>query len=536
MTLTGYDPETYDTTGAAGWWEASASKSFTHIKLTRWDFSDPLDVANRDPNPDLAASWDVSPDGLTVTFHLRQGVKWANVPPVNGREVVADDVVFSYKRHTAPEGANRDLLGPIESIDAPDDYTVVFTFSEPYGAFLNFTSFSSFVIEAPEVLEEFGSFESPESVIGAGPWMLVSHEFGVRQLFERNPNYYRGSNGITGENLPYIDKVEVLLNVFEDPAKIALYRGGELDVGAAYYYWGYWTGSAEISAALEGRPDLIEDTRIFAEALGPVHRVQAKVDRPPFDNQTLRQAVSLVLDRSKTLWYGGDIGSIETRELVSTHPWFVPLEELGEGAIYYPVDAEGIPTKNFELANQLMDQYRAEVGLAAGEGITVPIYIHRLESIFENVALVWKDDLEEIGIDLDIRVLEYGEFQDKITANADYEGIAFGWAGAAETDPGTWFYTSLVPGAPDNIGGIDDPEVTSLVLAQRVETDQVAREAIIRELQTILAVRQYQWMVPNWLTWETYPSYLINVGPHKKAEQGNSFLEAWFTADAPARD
>ncbi|MFQ5876017.1 MAG: ABC transporter substrate-binding protein, partial [Dehalococcoidia bacterium] len=338
LTLTAYDPENYDTTGP-GWWEASASKSFTHIKLTRWDFSDPQDVSGRDPNPDLAESWEVSPDGLTVTFHLRRGVKWANRPPVNGREVVADDVVFSYKRYIAPDAANRDLLGPVESIDAPDNYTVVFTFSEPYGAFLNFTSHSAFPIEAPEVLEEFGSFETPESVIGAGPWMLVSHEFGVRQLFERNPDYYRGPNGITGENLPYIDKVEVLLNVFEDPAKIALYRGGELDVGAAYYYWGYWTGSAEISAALEDRPDLIQDTRIFA--VGPVHRVQAKVDRPPFDNQTLRQAVSLVLDRSKKLWYGGDIGSIETRELVSTHAWFVPLEDLGEGAIYYPVDAEG---------------------------------------------------------------------------------------------------------------------------------------------------------------------------------------------------
>lgn len=534
--MTGYDPPAHDTAGP-GWWEASSVKSFTHIKLTRWDFSDTTGLdQSKDPYPDLAESWETSDDGLVVTFHLRQGINWANIPPVNGREVVADDVVFSYKHYLAPEATQKDLLGPVVSVEAPDDYTVVFTFSAPYPPFINYTGHSAFPIEAPEVLEEYGNFDSAESVIGAGPWMLTEYEFEVQEVFERNPDYYRGSNGITGEHLPYIDNVVVLLNVFEDPAKIALYRSGDLNVGAAYYYWGYWTGSAEISAALEDRPDLIEDTRVFSEAVGPNHVLVPKIDRPPLDNQTLRQAISTVVDRSELLWYAAVGGMTETRELVSTHPWFVPVAELGEGAKFYPVDADGNPTKDFELGKELVDQYRDEVGLAPDEPIQIPISIHRQEAIFEDVAVVLQADLAQIGIDLEIKVLEFGEYQDTIWDERDFEGIAFGWTACCEIDPGEWFDLYMRPESYGNVGGIDDPEITELVLNQGKETDPEVRAEMIRELQRILAVRQYQWMVPNWNTWETYPDYLKDVGPHKLAEQGNSFLEAWFTEDAPARE
>jgi peptide/nickel transport system substrate-binding protein len=533
--MTAYDPPAHDTTGP-GWWEASAVKSFTHIKLTKWDFSDTTGLdQSKTPTPDLAESWEVSDDGLVVTFHLRQGVKWANIPPVNGREVVADDVVFSYTYFTRPEAEWRSLLGPIVSIEAPDDYTVVFTFSAPYGAFLSYTGHSAFPIEAPEVLEEYGNFDSADSVIGAGPWMLTEYEFEVQEVFERNPDYYRGANGITGEFLPYIDSIVALLNVFEDPAKIALYRSGDLNVGAAYYYWGYWTGSAEISEALKDRPDLIEDTRIFSEAVGPNHALVPKIDQPPLDNQTLRQAISTVVNRSDRLWYAGDIGMIETRELVSTHEWFVPLEELGEGAKFYPVDADGNPTLDVELGLELVAQYREEVGLGPDDPIEISIWFHRLEAIFEDVAVVMKADLAKIGIDLQLEFMEFGEFQDTIWDEGNYTGIAFGWTACCEVDPGEWFSMYMLPGASGNDGGIDDPEVTELVLAQEVETDSEIRAEMIRELQRILAVRQYQWMVPNWTTWETYPDYLKDVGPHKLADQGNSFLEAWFTEDAPAR-
>ncbi len=537
LTMLGYDPDSYDTT-AASYWEGGISKSFTHIKLTSYAFGgeDPLNSLDRTPHPDLAESWDISPDGLTVTFFLRQGVKWQNIPPVNGREVVASDVVFSYNRYIDPSNPNADILGSIVSVEAPDDYTVVFTFSDPAPAFLSNTAATWFPIEAPEVLDEFGSFETWESVIGAGPWMAVEYVVGARQVFERNPDYYRGPNGITGENLPYIDRVEVLLNVFEPAPALALYKDGILDVGPGYYYWGYWSAYPDTLAALEGADVILTgDFREFAESATAVHRLQPKVDQFPFNNQKIRQAVSLIINRSFGVWYEG--AAIESRELSSAHAWFVPLDELGEGAIYYPVDADGNPTQNFELARQLLQEGLIEEGHDPTEQISVPIWIHRQEVIFEENASLFKADFAKIGIDLDIRVLEYTDYQDRIWAQGDYDGIAFGWAfGEYAADPSQYFVAHYVPGSYDNIAGINDPEVTALAEAAVIEIDPVVRQGIVEELQRILAVRQYEWQVPNWATQNLYPGWLKNVGPQKAAEAGNSFLEAWFTEDAPARD
>ena len=84
--------------------------------------------------------------------------------------------------------------------------------------------------------------------------------------------------------------------------------------------------------------------------------------------------------------------------------------------------------------------------------------------------------------------------------------------------------------------GVDDPELTEMVLAQRSEQDPLAREQLVRDIQKYLAVKQYEWIIPNYLTNNAYPPWLKNVGPQKSVVgQGRSFLQAWLTADAPGR-
>lgn len=534
LTLTGYDPEGHDTTGV-GAWEAGIVKSFTHIKLTRWDFSDPEgNPLDREPTPDLAESWETSDDGLTITFHLREGVKWVNIPPVNGREVIASDVVFSYNRYKDPANVNVELVGPLETVEALDDYTVVFTFTTPPLTFLTNTAQSYQPIEAPEVLEEFGGFDSWDSVIGAGPWIAVEYEPGVKQRFERNPDYYRGANGITEENLPYIDNVEVLF-IEEDPAKLAMYRDGKISVGPAYYYWGYWSGDPEIVAALEDRPDLTADFREFAEATTAVHKLVAKVDAPPFNNQKVRQAVSMILDRSPEFWVSQYGGLIESRELSSAHAWYIPESELGDAAKYFPEDADGVPFKDFEGANALMAEAREEMGLAPDERISTEIWVHQLETVFEDWAAVFVADMAQIGFDVEIKVLEWSEFVTVIWDEKDFDGIAFGWTTEEWGDVSEYFTAHYLPGAFGNTGGIDDPEMVAIAEAAVLELDADKRQEMVNELQLLAAERVWEWMLPNWATFNLYPDYLQNVGPQKAADAGNSFLEAWLTEDAPSR-
>lgn len=536
----GFDPPTFDTTRTTSFAPAEIL-SFTHIRLTRWDFSDPL-ALNFTPNPDLAESWDVSEDGLTITFHLRQGVLWQNIFPVSGREVVADDVVFSYNRYLEPESPQRQTLGPITNISAPDKYTVVFEFEEPYAPFMTQTGSPYFPIHAPEVLEEFGDFSTAESVIGAGPWILENFERGVGYNFVKNPDYYRGENGITGESLPYIERIEAV-TVPDRDARTAMYRAGDNDDPGSCGCLGLWNVYvSEVDFLTENNPELLGDFRAFSSGAYNLYWFAPNTTTFPFMSQKVRQAVSVVIDRGDA-WAVSVAGpTVDTRELASTHPNFVPLEELGEGALYYPVDEEGNyirdPEFGLELMNeglqQLIDDGIAPAGFEIGDRIDIDLHTTASydEFIIAGAELIasW---LGDIHFDITIKTKEYGDFI-STTFIGDYEGIGFGYE-STFVDADEMWYGLFFPGAPKNRAKSDDPEMNALILAQRSTLDSVARGEIEKELQKLNAVKQYNWFFPNYTTYNAYPDYIKNVGPQLQYDAGNIWLEAWLTEDAPGR-
>ncbi len=544
LTLTGYDPGSYDTAGGGEIWSGAVVKSFTHNKLTNYDICDPHESSDLTPVPDLAESWETSEDGLTVTFHLRQGVKWQDIPPLNGRELVADDVVFSYNRYMAEGSPHAGILAFVDSVEAPDNYTVVFRLNRPWSGLIAYSAYYYFPIDAPDVLEELGTLETPESVIGTGPWILVEHEIGVKQVFERNPDYWRGPNGITGENLPYIDSIEALF-VTEDSAKLSLYRAGELDVGPAWWSWGWWTASPEMMNALTDRPDLISDYREVVENISPGMWIMPDLEAFPFMNQKVRQAINMVIDRSPQLWFDG--AQIETRDLVSLHPWYLPVEELGEAAQYFPVDAEGNPTVDIEGARvllneglqELIDQGLAPAGFQVGDRIQIELYTEGTDAQFPYNAPVFQANLAELGIDAELTVISYQEMFDTFwsttTENWPSE-LAFDYMWTGYPDPIEFYYNQFYPGASRNLQGIDDPEFTALIEAGLSATDDETKREIVEDLQRLFATKLYWWPLPHWISQNIYPDYLINVGAMKGyANQGYSFIESWFTTDAPAR-
>ena len=124
--------------------------------------------------PDLAEKWTVSKDGKVYTFSLRKGVKFHNKPPVNGREVTADDVKYSLERFMAKSGF-RDRFEPVTGIEVVDRHTVKITLKEPYAPFLNHLANPSYCAILPrEAEEKFKDFNNPDAVIGTGPFVLKS--------------------------------------------------------------------------------------------------------------------------------------------------------------------------------------------------------------------------------------------------------------------------------------------------------------------------------------------------------------------------
>ena len=164
--------------------------------------------------PGLADSWQVSDDGLTITFALRQGVQFADGSPFN-----ADDVVFSIGRIIGEDSvsAKPQLFASIESVEKVDDNTVTITLSEPNGLVLFNLGQGDGVIVNEATIGDIGT-----NPIGTGPYMLSERVEGDHITLERNPNY-RDPDAV------YFDTVEFRF-ITDSAAQTAAMLAGDVDI------------------------------------------------------------------------------------------------------------------------------------------------------------------------------------------------------------------------------------------------------------------------------------------------------------------
>ena len=155
--------------------------SIMYDTLTHWYRDHPLVVTDFLPNPELAESWEF-PDDRTIVFHLRSGVKYHDLAPVNGREMTAEDVQFSFERRLAPDSRRGALLGPVSSVNVVDADTVEFKFDEPFAPFMTVLSQSFFPVQPPEILDEFGGYQTWDAMIGTGQYMIDDYEVSAPPL------------------------------------------------------------------------------------------------------------------------------------------------------------------------------------------------------------------------------------------------------------------------------------------------------------------------------------------------------------------
>ncbi len=243
--------------------------------------------------PRIAAALpEVSADGLTYTFKLRQGVKFSN-----GRELNADDIVYTMTRVLDPttgspgagffvgiKGAQEFIDGSatsVEGIQAVDPSTVQFTLTAPDVTFLNKMALNFAFIVPKEEVEKAGE-NFGHAPVGTGPFILKEWVSGQRLVFERNPDYFF-------EGRPYLDKVTIEVGVEPDVALLRLEKGeiqlmGDPPPGAD------WT---RISA------DPAWTDRIEVEATVNTTYIAINTGMPPFDNVKVRQALNYAIDKQR---------------------------------------------------------------------------------------------------------------------------------------------------------------------------------------------------------------------------------------------
>src|SRR5690606_3805931 len=226
------------------------------------------------PGPALAESWEISEDGLTYTFNLRQGVMFH--PPVS-REFVAEDVKYSFERILDPETASpaTDDLSGVESIEIPDDYTVVMTMKAPDASFLAKLMGNSLKVVPRETVEENGDLM--QVMVGTGPFVFEEYVPNSMVSLTANPEYWE-------EGKPYVDAME--MQIIPD----ATSRSTALTSGTVDFI--------EYAPAQDLPIYEADDTIVVTgDENTNIRYMDINVSREPFNIPEVRKAIAMVIDR-----------------------------------------------------------------------------------------------------------------------------------------------------------------------------------------------------------------------------------------------
>lgn len=427
--------------------------------------------------PGLAKSWDYSADGLTATYHLREGVKFQNIPPANGREMTAEDFKFCFDRMKdpatrAPQRAN---LDPIDSFSTPDKYTLVIKYNESFPSFNTAASgTASLSVFPPEVVKQDGSLN--KTYIGTGPFILKEYVPNVKAVYEKNPEYW-------DKGKPYLDKVEIIF-VADEAQRKAAFRAGQVDV--------VWEIKNFVNDIQGTNPDakIVEATSTRGVGLSFSISQNPKL----WGDKRVRQALSYAIDYDgliKAVVSGGGIRS------GMFAPWY---QEWGG----VPVDK--LPKRDIAKAKQLL----AEAGYPNGFKTTIAQDTGRMDvwgGAVEPVVAM----LKEIGIDAEIVPMDSTTF----TTNTRAGKFELACVTAATGQPGDLDMTLLImysSKGPQNYSKYTNPKIDELLAAERkAYPNEAARKKIFQEAAVILEeevpivplYHQYFYQVKQpWVTWD----------------------------------
>ncbi|MFN2226934.1 MAG: ABC transporter substrate-binding protein [Anaerolineae bacterium] len=414
--------------------------------LVRLGYEGDLDI-----HPDLAETWDISDDGKIYTFHLRQGVKFHT-----GQEVTADDVKFTFERLYDPEmaspasmfgafivGVQDKLEGnatEVPGIKVVDKYTVEFTLSQPYGAFLAELVTPSLGILCQEEVEKWGA-DYLVHPSGTGPFMLNEWVRGEKLVLEANPDYYEGA--------PALDTVEII--IIEDEATgILKFENGELDV--------YGVPSADLDR-LMADPKW-KDQIISVPALDTYY-FQLNNFSPPLDDVRVRKAIAHAIDRQAIL-----------DTIIKT------------GELAYTVLPPGMPCYNPDIAHYDYDPDTARDLLKeAGyeDGFTMKVLQRSQSDVVDAIVA----QLAEVGITLEQEMVERSAFWDIVYKGQTDSYYLSWWADFG--DPHNFFYYiwRSEPETEESKNMYVNAEVDELIDQAAVTTDPDERCQLYHQIEQI---------------------------------------------------
>lgn len=415
--------------------------------------------------PCLAESWEISPDQLTYTFHLRHGVKWHD-----GEPFTAEDVKYTFDKLMDPKvdaAEVRSYFLNIKSCDILDPYTVRFTATERY--FKTLEVLGNFLVIVPKhVLSkgepDFNKHPFGRHPIGTGPYKFVRWDTGSQIVVERNDDYWGG---------PIHYPKRIIYQVIQEPYIAAqLLKKGEID-------------AFDRVSPIQWEHEL-KDSRSMAHLREIVYPFPAyyyigfNLRLPMFSDVRVRHAIDLLMPRD---------------EIISQ----VYLNQYAEKCSGY--DPPTAPSYNHDvlptpydpkLALQLLNEagWKNDHGdgllYKNGQPFTFTLLYPSGDPNRGKMAELVQESLRKVGIDMKLNRLEFAQ----LIAHVDdwkFDASLQGWSLDINPDPTQiWESSQADIKKSSNFIGYKNPEADKLMAAARLEYDDAKRAAIYRQLQKII--------------------------------------------------
>ncbi|WML43017.1 ABC transporter substrate-binding protein [Neobacillus sp. PS3-40] len=407
-------------------------------------------------HPGLAESYTVTPDGLTYTFKLRQGVKFHD-----GTDFNADAVVFNFDRwmngdadkfpyYTMFGGYKKDEGHVIKEVKAVDENTVQFVLKRPQAPFLKNLAMSPFGIASPTAVKKYGD-KFRENPVGTGPFKFVEWKQNDRITLVKNPDYWQ-------KDLPKLNKI-IFRVIPENTARLNALANGEIDLMDGL------NNSDEASVTSNDKLQVIKRPSMNVGYLAFTNT------RKPFDNKLVRQALNMAIDKKSIIdsFYGG-------KALAAKNPMPPSIEGYNDAVEAYPYD--------LEKAKALLKEAGFEKGFSM-DLWAMPVARPYMPEA-QKVAEVIQESFSKIGVKAKIQSVDWATYLDK-AAKGEFDAFMLGWTGD-NGDADNFLYTLL---DKDSIGSnnyayYSNDKLHDILIKAQTESDQSKRNELYKEAQVII--------------------------------------------------
>jgi peptide/nickel transport system substrate-binding protein len=435
--------------------------------------------------PMLAKSYDVSGDGLTYTFRLREGVKFHDGTAFN-----AEAVKFNLDRYRKKDSVRSTEVEPIKSVEVVNPMTVRVTLKQPFAPFLAVLTDRAGIMASPKAIKQSGGRIS-NNPVGTGPFKFVERVRGDHITVEKNPDYWK-------KGFPKLDRI-VYRGIEDENVQLQNLRSGELDLIDSIPF-------------VEFR-DLQQsgDYRVSIEPGLGYQGIWLNVTQPPFDNKALRQAVYRLVDREAIVKavlrnVGGEAGN----------------SPFSTQTFAYSKESDSYPPRSVEEAKALLRKAGKPGGLSFTLKLDPSPTSQQLGQVIQN-------NLKSAGIDVKLEQEEFGTLLDDST-NGNFQALFLGWSG--RIDPDLNIYDFTVTNGDFNDAGYSNPKVDRLLNEARRVSDKERRKDLYSQVMEILHEDvPYVYLYHNNSTtdfamqrtvqgFEPYPDGILRlVGVSKKQQQ-----------------